>query len=550
MRFSENLYKAFLEVMQDLENFRMTYAAVHPTSSLDSDDPDVKRLIEAMAFFSARTHTAGIRHIVAARRRLFRQFFPYLLSPLPAMGILQVQPTGRFVDSIFLPKNSEIAVSTESEGPAIFRTLCALNILPITVRSLNMAPLPGSGYRVAIRISAPFPVTEKIERLSFYINHLNDYHASMRVFFSLKRSLKKAAVVFDDTTDAAAKARACSTRFGIPYSHADIAIQHPLQQERLFFHFPQQELFLEIGMGASPREWRQFTLLLDLDDKWPKNLHLNREIFQLFSTPIMNLQHAMAQPFICDGTKERYPIRHMEPEKGFEFHSVLGVYKNEKTGTEPIGPGILSGDQVSYEIEQDVTRDGKNQYWLDLHFPQAFDTPKTILLDALWLQPWLSSVMRQKLEIAPYNKSIAGLKWGLCGDLVPHAENTFQDETEGFMHLLTLKNKSMLNIDETVGILRILGSVHRGRFKGIIDLLTDIQATEKPLQSKTAGGGLLKLVYILKFAGLNPAVLPLIETFARHVGRILDLWISAAKVEVKVEITGQAAGRTAAGGRQ
>jgi len=103
------------------------------------------------------------------------------------------------------------------------------------------------------------------------------------------------------------------------------------------------------------------------------------------------------------------------------------------------------------------------------------------------------------------------------------------------MQLLILRNKSILNIDEVTSILRILGSVHRGKFKGVVDLLKDIRVEEKPLQT-VSSTGMLKMVYILKFVGLNPAIVPLIETFSRHVSRILDVWISEAKVEVKVEI--------------
>jgi len=451
------------------------------------------------------------------------------------MGILPVQPTGRFVESSLLPKDSEIAISCESEGPAIFRTLCDLNILPIKLTGLNMTPLPNKGHRVFIRVRAPFPLTEEIEQIRLHINHLNDYHASMRVFFNLKRYLKKAAVVFDEKITDSTRGKPCGISFGIPYSHTDIAIQHPLQQERLFFHFPQQELFMKVKIPSSPREWEQFTLILDLDPKWPKNLRLNREIFQLFSIPIMNLQNSLAQPFICDGTQERYPIRHMEPEKGFELHSLIGVYKNEESGMVPVSASILSGEQGSYELEQESAMDGKQRYWLNLQFPRAFEQPKTIVPDALWLQPWLSSMINQKLEITPYDKSIAGLRWSLSGDLAPHAENTFQDETEGFMQLLILRNKSILNIDEVTSILRILGSIYAGKFKGVVDLLKDIQVEEKPLQT-VSSTGMLKMVYILKFVGLNPVVLPLIETFARHVGKILDVWISEAKVEVKVEI--------------
>ena len=102
------------------------------------------------------------------------------------------------------------------------------------------------------------------------------------------------------------------------------------------------------------------------------------------------------------------------------------------------------------------------------------------------------------------------------------------------MHLLTLKNKSMLNIDDVTSILQSLGSAYQGKFQGVIDLLAGIRVEEAPLQ-KSPTSTLLKLVYYLKFKEISPAILPLVETFSIHVGRILDAWISEAKIEIRVE---------------
>ena len=536
MEFDEQIYKAFLEEMNRLENFRMMYAAAHPSTPLDSDDPDVKRLIEAMAFFSARTHLSGIRNIQSTRSRIFRQFFPYLLAPLPAMGILHVQPTGQFVESVFIPKDSEIAVSSETEGLAIFRTMGDLDILPISITGMTMVDLPNKGHRVFLRIRAPFPLNVKIGQLRFHINHLNDYHASMRVFYCLRKYLNKVTVVFDEKPSDRSRGALCSLSFGLPSDESDDMIQHPLQRERLFFHFPQQELFLGVKIPSPPRDWEQFTLVLDLDPKWPKNLRLNREIFQLFSIPIINLQRSTAQPFIYDGTRERHPIRHMEPDKGFEFHSTIGVFRNEKESMVPVKAGILSGEQGSYEIEQNIGRNGRQQSWVNLHFPRAFEEPKTFIVEALWHQPWLADILGQKLDVSLYNKSITGLNWSLVSELIPHSENVLQDEMEGFMHLLALRNQPILGIDDVASILRILGSVRQGKFKGVVELLKDIRVEETPLQ-KGSGPGMLKHTYFFKFRGINQAAIPLIETFCIHVGRILDAWISEVTVKVKIEIS-------------
>ena len=117
-----------------------------------------------------------------------------------------------------------------------------------------------------------------------------------------------------------------------------------------------------------------------------------------------------------------------------------------------------------------------------------------------------------------------------------HAENTFQKEMEGFLHLLTLKSKTTLNIDDLMGMLQILGSVHQGHFKQACDLLSEVRVKESPF-NKGGVPGMMKQVYYLRFRDFDASYLPLVETFTAKVGRILDTWISEGTVEVQMEVS-------------
>jgi hypothetical protein len=138
--------------------------------------------------------------------------------------------------------------------------------------------------------------------------------------------------------------------------------------------------------------------------------------------------------------------------------------------------------------------------------------------------------------VTTYTRTIVGLEWQLVGDIVPHGENTFQAEMEGFLHLLTLKNKSAFNVDDLLGMMQTLGSVHQGQFKRAYDLLTDVRVEETSL-NKGGMGGLLKVVYYLHFQDFDQSLLPLVETFVSHVNGILNSWVSEAIVEVRMEVS-------------
>jgi|GEM_PF-402402 len=538
MLLDESIYKGFLEEMKLLENFRMTYAAAHPGVPLDRDDPDVRRLIEALAFFAVRSRLAAVSNVVASQLRIFQQFYSYLLAPLPAMSILQARPTGQFVETVLFPKGSEIAISPAAGGNAFFRTTHDLRILPISLTGLRTLLLPNRGFRLVLQFNAPYSRNDEIGRLSLHVDHLNDFLASLRVFHALKEHFVRGSVVFDAKVDETTQGIPCDVTFGALAEDDDgpeDESPHPLQKERFFFHLPAQELYLNIQIPAPPRNWSGFTLCLDLNSNWPRSLVLNRDVFHLFSVPIVNLRRSMAQPVICDGTQQRYAIRHSEPELGFELHSILGVYEVRKTGMVPMRAGIISGGSGSYEIEQAPDRKGGTRQWLVLHFPEAFEKPRTIAMDALWLQPWFSEAIPQNRTIAPYSRNIVGVAWELPGDLVPHKENDFLEGMESYTHLLTLTNKAVLNSEDVACLLRTLGSIHRGEFQKILQALMGVRVEEVPQQHRN-GKGMLKYVYFLRFREQDSVVRPLMETLAAHVGNILDTWISEGVIEVRLEI--------------
>ncbi len=536
MQMDESLYRIFQEEIKALENFQMAYAALHPGVSLDREDPDVTRLIEAMALFSSRTRVAGVRNIKAVRLRIFQQFFPYFLSPLPSMAMIQATPSGRLAEYVELPKGSEIAITPDSGVVAFFRTTKELGILPISLDECNLLLMPDKGFRLTLHLKSTFPRREEIGELSFQINHLNSYESSLLVLYQLRHNLKKASVVFDEKATETSSGSPCAVSFGLT-SEEDSDSLHPLQRERLFFHFPWQDLFVNIKLPSPPQNWTEFTICLDLDAGWPRNLYLNKDVFQLFAVPVINLRQGMAQPISCDGTKERYLIHNSDQDYGFELHSVKGVFETTPDGMAPVRPGILSGTMPSYETETTTDPTGKKRHYLNLHFPQAFDQPKTIATDALWFQPKFSEGIGQRISINLNDRNIIGLKWDFLVRAIPHTESFFQDNIDTFLNFLTLTNKGTLNRDDLLDIIQAVGVGNQPEFKKASDLLQGVR-TEEAAHRTQSTGGILTQIYYLNFQEYAPNLEPIIDSFLTHVEKILDAWISGAAIEVRKEIAG------------
>jgi type VI secretion system protein ImpG len=524
-------YRAFLEELRDLADFRLDYALDHPAAGLEGDDPDVKRIIEALAFFGARTQIAQMRSLDSSNRRLYQQFFSYLLTPLAGMAMMQAKPTGHLTEALDLPAGTEFGLQPEKGGLVMFRTIRPLRILPISLEAVKQELLPDAGSRILLTFQSNYPLNEQPETISLHINYLNDLSLSLRILHFLGRSLKNAGVQFG-VYDPDQPCTACNFTLGIPPT--DIANDewlHPLELERYYFHFPQQELYLELELPSAPRNWKHFTVVLDCDQPWPRQLRLNRNIFHLFAVPLVNNQRALAQPIICDGTQELYTIRHPEPQLGFSLQKVLGVYEVGEQGMLPLRPGILAGGNGSYEIEQGPRQEnGGNLYSLAPHFPAAFEQPRTLVIEALWQQPWYDQISQSAYTLQVFRRQIQGVQWELMDSVIPHAENRQLENINRYIHLLTLMHNTSLSFQNTRELLNALGSVTPGRFQNVFNSLVDLRLEEEPFGNKT------KQIYTLQFKPQLDESSELIEPFVHHVGRVLDLWLTDELVETRWEM--------------
>jgi type VI secretion system protein ImpG len=533
---TDDLYQAYLEEMHALENFRVTYTGVHEGVPLEREDPEVRRLIEAMAFFTARTHASALRNILGTHRRLFQQFFSFLLSPLPSMGFMQATISGRFAEPATLPADCEVMVSPEEGQGAIYRTLNDLRILPIKLDGVDTLVKPRGDLRVALHFKTGFARNDDVGTLSFFINHLNDYQASLNVLDNLRKHVKSASVVFDQKVTDETVGAACELSFGATsdtdgHPHSP----HPIQKCRLFFHFPQRELYLNVKVPAPPRNWKRFSIFFDLAPAWPKNLRLNPDIFQMFTVPIVNLRAGNAQPILCDGTHERYPLRHPELQRKFALHSVLGVYELAEKGKIPLRPGLIAGGSGSFEVER-AFEAGHEVSYLKLNYPEAFEEAKKLVIEALWLQPWFSEKVAGRLSVALHERDLAGLDFELLGDVRPHVANTLYNDVEGLLQILAMKSKAQLTLDELQALLNALGTFKNSTFRQIPALLEQLDVTNVPLPREQGGG--LQYIYRFRLKEFDATFRPMVDAFMRQIVNLLNGWTPDGNVVIEAIVPG------------
>ena len=527
--------KAFLAELEAIEKFRISYTGAFPNVPLAREDPDVRRLIEAMAMFTARTRLAAERNVGQGMVRIFRQHFPFLLSPVPAMTMLKASPSSRYVDVTQIPRNTEVRAGHDPGRDAPervyrFRTLAKLRILPIRLDSINLYRPGGRGFRIVLGFASAFPRNDEIGELRLYVNHLNDFLSSLTVLHALKTHLVSASVVFGEKVKDDTVGQPCEVSFGAPPATVDELddYNHPLELARSFFRLPQQELYLMVHGIRAPRNWERFAVCLDVDEAWPTELRLSAEAFQLHVVPIVNVLKAMANPIECDGTRERWPVKHPEPSARYVPHSVLGVYRMTRDGLSPMKPAVVGARGDTYEaiIEGRGERRGA---WVSLNLPDAFEEPERVVVDAMWHQPGLGGITASELRVRLADRMVDGVTFACAGPLVGHFDSDLEEDREALLQLLSIKNQRFLGLDDLALLLRALGADRQKYFSKVVASIRDLSVRTAPYARRSAG---FKYTYEVTFDDLDSSDVPVVDLFCGKLLEILTAWSTEEIVEL------------------
>lgn len=532
------LEKAFLSELEALEKFRISYSGQHPDAPLAREDPDVRRMIEAMAMFTARTRLASQRNVGQSLLRIFRQQFPFFTSPMPAMALLRARPTRRYVDMTSIPSGTEVQLSRTNDrgNEEIFRfqTLARLDVRPIELEAVDVYRVRGRGYRLLLRFTSAFPRSDEIGSLRMLVNHLGDLFSSSTVFYQLKTHLRQASIVYSDRVTDESKGFPLEAVFDVPRGEPyDVELfEHPLQRARALLRFPEQALFLELRGISPPRNWRVFTVCLDVDDAWPAELRLTPDTFELHAVPMVNVRKDTSNPIECDGTKDLYPVLHPEASSGFVAHSVLGVYRMTPEGLSPLAPVVIGAGTDGYDIA--VRGHGEERRTsLALTLPNAYVAPERIVVEALWHQPALAGARGDEMRVRLSDRFVDGVEWSCLGGVTPPAESSLADDRDGLLQLLALKSQRFLELPELLLLLKALGAGDDRLAGRVISAVTSVKVTPKPFARKSSG---FKYVYELRLEQLDASLLPAFDLLGRRLHEVLTAWSVEEVVEVVAEI--------------
>ncbi len=492
------------------------------------EDPDVRRLMESLALFSARTRHAASDVLRSSVQRLVHGHLDDFLIPQPTRCMVRAVPSPRLVDPVTLPQGTRLRVQTLDDDVGIFTTTRKLVIRPLQLDWAEPQLRGRRGFRILLRVRTQGAPQELSEPLSLHLSHLDDYPASLRLFTRLRRHLQQVSVVYDEVPTPDQVGQLCKPVFGGSGEGAvtadavlgfDRAPAGTIAGIREFFHHPARELFLHLGLARPAKPWRQAWLCIDLDDAWPQDQVISEAMFRLFVVPIENLFTESAEPIKADGTRTTFPMLSWQPELRAQYHSVMEVTQQKPSGADVILPAYLASGRESYEVDLDS---GGPQ--LKLRLPDAFARPRVVSVMTRWYQPWFDDVAVGKLRTTLQTRRVDGVELQVQSDIRPHEVSPLLRDASGMLEVMSRRAKRILSRQDIIKLMSILGAHERGHHGDVAADILHIEAREEPADLRRGGG--VAYVYRVTLARVDEDRRGLQEDYLERVGELLAAWSS------------------------
>ena len=113
---------------------------------------------------------------------------------------------------------------------------------------------------------------------------------------------------------------------------------------------------------------------------------------------------------------------------------------------------------------------------------------------------------------ALFDRHMDGVEWQKCFPIVPAMKNNFAENMNTLMHLLSIKHKKILDLEDLRQILTVLGVESRGFLAKPFRAIHTLDVEPLPYSLSSAG---MKYAYTLRLGAFEPEDLPLAYLLGR-----------------------------------
>lgn len=344
------------------------------------EDPHVERLIQAVAFLTARVQRKLDDEFPEITDALLGILYPHYLAPIPSMSIAQfvLDPEqGKVTSGYTVPRQTQLFSRPVDGVQCRFRTTYPVTLWPIEVAAARIEsqdiPLWGKQVKSVLRLQlhctggTTFQELQ-LDTLRIYLQGESQIaYALYEVLLTQVKGVRMRGVGGKDAGKLrdivlppdTIRAVGLETDEGmLPYpSHAQLGYR--LLHE--YFTFPQKFLFVDISgfqQACRGTMGTRLDLLIGLEDVPRQAAAIGPEHFGLGCTPVVNLFEQLAEPIRLDHTQMDYrvvpDIRRPNAHEVYRINtvSVTNAHGDQARSIQPI-----------YSLNHRHTQERQSEYW-------------------------------------------------------------------------------------------------------------------------------------------------------------------------------------------
>ncbi|MGJ7530157.1 type VI secretion system baseplate subunit TssF [Variovorax sp. GB1P17] len=319
--------------------------ALHGGESLD---PHTERLIESVAFLSARVHRDLDQEFPDVACALLDNLCPSLVQPLPSMSVAQFQldaTQGKVTAGFHVARHTALHARTTQSQECRFRTAWDTVLWPVRVAQAGIDA--DAVLRLTLECHADVDFGElDIDNLRIHLQ--GDWMTTMPLYDALVSGVKSVSVTPEGGVPHALPADAWRE---VGYAEDQEVLPQPANAQpaygllQEYFAFPRKFHFFDLHhLRARLGRGRRCELAFQLDRSSRALRHVDADNFQLGCTPIVNLFARVSEPLVMDQRHYEYLLVPDRQRDAFtEVHSIVSVVASDPDADKPVDvPGFAA----------------------------------------------------------------------------------------------------------------------------------------------------------------------------------------------------------------
>jgi type VI secretion system protein ImpG len=290
--------------------------------SLQDRDPYIERLLEGFAFLMAQIRQKIDDSIPEISENLLQQLWPQMLTPLPAMTIMEFSfQADEFKSITIIPEGTVITtepIGDKNPQVCTFKTTSSVIINPLIISNVTLQEATAGGCFLKVDFKTEGQPLSKLNLNNFRLYLSGDLQIATQLHFMLTRQSQMVKVVYTDKVgteivhnlgaDGIQPWMLTAEETYNVYDNRKFFGFHLIQE---YFAFREKYLFLTI-QNLDQIKWSDncytFSLLIQIKINLPSNYHITKENFCLHCVPAINLFAKTAEPIVFDNRRLKYRV--------------------------------------------------------------------------------------------------------------------------------------------------------------------------------------------------------------------------------------------------